>query len=213
MAKYEKLEDAVAAMEKLEADSEALRKQIATLNSENAGRRKRESELESALEQQKRAGESEAEKRARETVGKEYEGKLKAQEELAAKSLSELQGQLRRLTLEGAAVKAGLKPDVVGDAIRLLPDGIDDAKVGDAFRDLGKRYPVMLAQAAGGPDNSPGSRGGSSSAATPRSKAEILFRTEKVGGKDVRKPNPTAERDRAAFVAEHGRAAWESLPN
>lgn len=207
--KYEKLEDAASAAEKLEAELEATRKQVATLNSENAGRRKRESELESALEQQKRSGESEAEKRAREVIGKEYEGKLKAQEELHSKSLAEYQGKLRRLSLEGAAVKAGLKPDVVADAIRLLPDGLEDDKAAAAFQDIGKRYPVMLAQGGGGPDNSPGSRGGSGSPAMPRCKADLLYRMVKVNGKEVRKADSSG---RDAFIAEQGRAAWDALP-
>lgn len=210
MPEFKTVEEASAAYGELESKVADLTKHVATLNSENASHRKRADDLSGELERAKRAGESEAEKKARETVGKEYEGKIEALKAEYGKESAKLSAQLRRLNLEGAAVKAGLKPDCVADAIRLLPEGVDDAKVETAFKDIGKRYPGMLVTPGGGPNDSPGSRGGAGGTGAPRCKADLLWKTVKNHkGVEKRVPDSSA---RDAFIKEHGQEAWNKLP-
>ncbi len=160
MPEMQKPEELSAALEKSAAELIEARKAIASLNTENATRRTRAAELEAELEKVKRSGESEAEKRIRESVGKDHEAKVEAIKASHAKELAEANSRLARLNLEGVAVKAGLKPEYVADAIRLLPEGTAPEKAESAFKDLGKRFPSMLVAAGGGPNDSPGSRGG-----------------------------------------------------
>lgn len=210
MPKYEKLEDAQAAYDRLEGEFGETKKAIAALNTENAARRTRTGELEAELERVKRSGETEAEKRARETVGKEYQEKLEALRTSHSRELSERDSRLLRLDLEGAAAKAGLKAEYFADAIRLLPSEVKPDRAVEAFKDLGKRFPTMLAGGAGGPDDSPGSRGGSGGSSAPRCKADLLYKT--VKGRDGKETRVADSSARDAYVKEHGLEVWNKLP-
>lgn len=197
MPETPKPEELSAALEKSAAELIEARKAIASLNTENATRRTRAAELEAELEKVKRSGESEAEKRIRESVGKDHEAKVEAIKASHAKELAEANSRLARLNLEGVAVKAGLKPEYVADAIRLLPEGTAPEKAESAFKDLGKRFPSMLVAGGGGPNDTPGSRGGggvpSGGEPEPKTMREL---THDARGK------ATPER-LAAFMREH----------
>ena len=196
MPETPKPEEMSAALEKSNADLIEARKAIAALNTENATRRTRAAELEAELEKVKRSGESEAEKRIRESVGKDHEAKLEAIKASHAKELAEANSRLARLNLEGVAVKAGLKSEYVADAIRLLPDGTAPEKAEAAFKDLGKKFPSMLVAAGGGPNDTPGSRGG----AVPPAGEKMPTTMREI----THAPNGKATPERlAAFMRDH----------
>lgn len=139
MAKFEKLEEAQKAHDALEAKVAELTEQTAALNRENAGRRKREGDLEAELGKVRESAKTEAEKAAEAKVRGEYDAKIK---ELEGKS----QAETRRLKLERAALAAGIKPDALGKAIKLLPDDVDPDKAPEPLAALVKEFPQFAGE-------------------------------------------------------------------
>jgi len=159
MPRFEKVEEAQAAHDDLEKRLAEMEKDKAKLNAENASRRKAAEELEAEVARLKREGEGDAKKAVRAELEAEWKAdreKLEAEKESA---LAEKESAIRRLTLEGAAARAGFKDPA--DAVKLLPADVEAGQEAEAVKALAEKYPALLGTPAGGPDTSPGGAGGS----------------------------------------------------
>lgn len=153
MPKFEKLEEAQAAHDRLEGDVSELKKTVAKLNSENAQRRKHEDDLTGELDQLRKSGQNAAEKAAEEKLAAQHKEEL-------AKVKAEGDEKVRQLTLERAALAAGVKSDEIEAAVKLLPGDVKPGEERGAFAEIVKKHPTFAGDPpAAGPDDDPGGKG------------------------------------------------------
>lgn len=157
MPKFEKLEDAQKWADEHEpelAKAAELSKQVAALNRENAERRLANEKLEKEFGELRDSGKSAARKEAEAAVKAEFDSKSKEQEGKYA-------AEIRRLSLERAALAAGVKADKIEYAVKLLPADVDPAKAAEPLASLLKDFPTLAGvPPAGGPSPLPSSKGG-----------------------------------------------------
>lgn len=182
MPKFEKLEEAQAAHDKLEGDVTDLKKEVAKLNGENAGRRKREEELEKENKRLKDDAMTDAEKQLKAKITEEVKAELDKGSAKDKEDLDKAQAEIKRLTLEGAAAKAGFKEPA--DAVKLLGADVEPEKLEEAFKTLGEKYPGMLTDGGDGSDVGGGvpGKGGSDNSVDSKLKSGQPISVEELRG-------------------------------